>query len=174
MLVFGRCWALSCSLWEIRAPSTSAFTKAHLHRKRRWTALDQTVEFPTYFTVAVFNLSSFCSEQSSGSVIPMFVGLSRKAKTLGCLETPSPFSPKEAISLIPVGAEDCTVITLQSWSSGVFATDLMLRNNWAITAASCECAVVAEQNHPLLKMKFLIYETSVWWCYNFIMLLVCH
>jgi len=31
--------------------------------------------------------------------------------------------------LIPVGAENCGVAILQSWSSGVFAADLVLRNS---------------------------------------------
>lgn len=31
-----------------------------------------------------------------------------------------------------------------------------------IAAASCKHAAVAKQNHTLLKMKFLIYETPVW------------
>lgn len=70
----------------------------------------------------------------------MLIGLSRKAKTLGCLETPLPFSPKEFIFLIPVGAEDSTVTILWNRSSGGFAADLVLRND-ALFPSYCSSLV---------------------------------
>lgn len=62
------------------------------------------------------------------SAIPVFVGLSRKAdpglpgNSLALFSQGSHFSNS-------IGAENCTVTILLSWSSRVFPADLLLRNS---------------------------------------------